>query len=71
MRERIYIYIYRERERERGVCVCVEASVFASWLLKIPTATLITKACFGGKKTQNRYIMRKENLNSPYFDKTL
>jgi hypothetical protein len=39
-----YIYI----ERERCVCVCVEASVFASWLLKIPSATLITKACFGG-----------------------
>lgn len=38
-----------EREGERGVCVCVEPSVFASWLLKIPSATIITKACFGGK----------------------
>ncbi len=52
MRERIYIYIYieRARDREREREVCVEASVFASWLLKIPSATLITKACFGGKK---------------------
>ncbi len=43
----------RERERKRERCVCVAPSVFASWLLKIPSATLITKACFGGKKDPN------------------
>lgn len=42
-----------ERERERSVCwakcLCFWRN-FASCVLKIPSATLIAKACFGGEK---------------------